>query len=190
MNKKPYMLPEPELADLLNLRASQLSFPAFAYVAKRVLEYVGIECVELKGRRFFRGRTPLGGFDMEGFEETEAGRLRVLIQLKRYHRAVDRRFIDELRGTIFRYAAPCGIIITTTSFTVPARDAAASYPGRPIRVMDGCELGRIMLEARIGVTTSIDPITGENFLTFDEAAFERLEDYCELLYNNHHKGRS
>jgi len=169
---------ETQLADLLRIRASWLGYVAFAICVQRVLAAEGYEEVRMLGRPSFTGKPLFGGADMEALSPTPLGRTASLIQLKRHARSVPRRFVAELRGTMLHYGVPHGVVVAASSFSRRAREEADRYPGRPVRLVDGAELGRLMLAARIGVAEEFDERTGMARLAFNEAAFRSLEAFA------------
>lgn len=170
-----------ELAQALRTRATWLSYMAFAVCVQRVLAAEGYEELRSFGRLSFRGGSSLGGADLEGLAPLPFGKAATLIQLKRYARTVPRRFVDELRGTMMRYQVPQGVLVTTATFSRRARLAASLYPGRPVRLIDGTELGHLMLRARIGVSEETDIDSGVSRLSLNERAFQDLEEFCERI---------
>lgn len=169
------------LAELLTLRASLLSYRAFSVLVGQVLKYLGYEDIWSSNRHHLKGRTTSGGVDLIAFLPSPAGNVRVLVQLKRYDRIVSRRFVDEARGAMLRLGIPLGVLVTTSQFAETAHDAAHSFSGRPIRLIDGTELGRLMIQAKIGVIETRDLHTGERGIAFDEDSFESLEAACREL---------
>lgn len=182
-------IPHPEsmpLNELLRLRLSWLTYLAFAMCVSRILRHLGYSDIPLPSRRSFKGPNAHGGVDMFAREETGLGTVPVLVRLKQYRgpRPVARSAVDELRGALTRLGVSHGIIITTVGFSIEARDAAANYPGRPIRLIDGNEIGRLAEACRIGLVVKEDPSTNSKSLVYDENWFELLEDYCEGLRNS------
>jgi restriction endonuclease Mrr len=175
-------LPDPlELPDLLVLRLICLRYLEFAFCVKRVLEHSGYQRVRLSNRKHLRGRTEEGGFDMIVYQETGLGVVPVLVQVKRYTRPVSRRAVDEVRGAQLRHGISYAVLVTTATISRAARNAAAAYPGRPVRLIDGGELGTMMLAARIGVKEDHDIASGKTTLSFTEEPFELLMAYCNEL---------
>ncbi len=165
----------------LRNRAAWLSYPAFAVCVQRVLSHQGYEEIRLLAKAGARSRTPREGADMDGVAPSPLGRTATLIQLKRHARSVPRRFVDELRGKMLLYEVPHGVMVTTSTFSNRASSRAMGYPGRPVRLIDGDELGRLMAEAGIGVAEDFDPRTGLRRLSVNEVAFMNLESFCARL---------
>lgn len=174
---------EPAISELLRRRMADLPYLAFAICVSRILEQLGYKNIPLPNRRSFKGPNAMSGVDLHAWRPDQFGLLPVYIVLKRWQgpRPVHQRSINEFRGTLLRDAVPEGIIVATVGFSAKAREAANSYPGRPIRVVDGDELGRLALAHRVGLVERRDLVTGEIMLQFDEESFERLEEYAEDL---------
>ncbi len=170
-----------QLAELLRVRATYLSYTAFAVCVQRVLAAQGYEEIRMLSKSATGGRKPLGGADMDALAPQPLGRVATLIQVKRHARSVPRRCVDELRGTLVRYDVPHGVAVTTSVFSLRARESAIRHKGRTIRLVDGAELGRLMLEARLGVLEEIDIETGMTRLRFNEEAFRNLEAFSKRL---------
>jgi len=168
-----------ELIFLMELRLSWLTYLALSICIQRLLSELGFEDVRLLGRRFLRGRTDHGGIDMSAKAMTPLGPSPTLIQVKRYHRTVSRRFVDELRGSMLRYNASNGILITTSTFSRRAQDAANAFKGRPIRLIDGRELATLMVDTGIGIEAQVDLPTGTKLHKLNAYMFEHLERECE-----------
>jgi len=177
------------LIEQLRKRLERLSYLALALIAQRVFRELGLSSVKLLGRRYLRGRTKTGGADMDATVETNIGRHGVLIQVKRYTRPVPRHFVDELRGVMLRVHAPQAIILATSSFSRAARKAAGEYLGRPIRLIDGSELARMMVARRIGIRQQENLLTGEMHWTIDEEAFSLLREFCRAQHDADQRAR-
>ena len=152
-----------------------LSFAALEQSVQVLLRSKGYREVRIVGCRSWRGRSQFGGIDLVARTRTELADALVLIQVKQYG-PVQRRFVDELRGAMLRYGASQGIIVTTADFSDKAVEAADRYPGRPIRLIRGRKLARLMIEQGIGVR--VQPLAPKQFpkLVLDELFFEIIED--------------
>ncbi len=184
MDRTPICSPpatQAQLADLLRVRATWLSYVAFAVCVQRVLASQGYEEIRMLSNSATGGRKPLGGADMDALAPQPLGRVAALIQIKRHARSVPRRCVDEFRGTLVRYDVPHGVTVTTSVFSLRARESAVRHKGRTIRLVDGSELGCLMLAARLGVTEEIDIETGMTRLRFNEESFRNLEEFCKRL---------
>jgi restriction endonuclease Mrr len=182
----------PALQAELQARLGKLSYLSLALLTRRLLASMGYTSVRLLGRRHWRGRTEYGGADLSA-QWAEPGGAAALVQVKRYARPVSRRFVDELRGAILRQGFPQGVLVTTGEIALKARDAADSYPGRPIRLIDGAEFARLLIQAGIGVRTIPDLATGAETLGVDEDAFQLLERFSASVRataNDRRRGRA
>lgn len=142
------------LHDLLGQELRSLSFHAFEVCVRDLLRAMGYTEVQMLDRTAWRQRTSHGGRDLEAYSQTGLTRARIILQLKQYERPVSRRFVDELRGTMLRTGARQGLVITTSSFSRAARNAATGdhYAAvAPIRLIDGAELCGLLVQHRVGV---------------------------------------
>jgi hypothetical protein len=129
-----------------------LPFPDFARCLARLLGRLGYEETRLMGVTEGRGRNAYGGFDLQATSRHGLSRSLLLAQVKQYRRPVPRSFVDELRGAMLRLGAQQGILLTTATFSPAAREAAASAQhALPIRLVEGDELIRLLLELDIPV---------------------------------------
>jgi hypothetical protein len=128
-----------------------LPFPALLAWIRLLLVALGYSVVEPGNRRHWRGRTKLGGADLEAVLVVAASRSRIFIQVKRNRHPVSRRFIDELRGTMARHGATHGLILATGRFSPVAVNAARSDRLAPIRLVEGEELIDWMFRNEVGV---------------------------------------
>jgi restriction system protein len=64
---------------------------------------------------------------------------------------VGRPVLDGLRGSLHRWSAHRGILVTTGSFTRDAREAASEMGVAPIQLIDGDRLVDLLVEHGIGV---------------------------------------
>ena len=76
------------------------------------------------------------------------------IQAKRWQNSVGRPEIQKFAGALLGKHAKKGIFITTSTFTDEARKYAASIESKLV-LIDGEELGRLMIDHNIGVSTDI-----------------------------------
>ncbi len=164
------------LAEGLRIRLTWMPYLPCAICIDRILTAMGYRQVRRTDRLYLKGRTAEGGFDMLAKLDGPHGTVSVVIQIKRYdRRKVARRAVDELRGVMDRVGAAHGILITTSSFSEPALRTAASLPGRPVFMVDGRTLGKLMVEHRIGIVEQLNLATGKPEVVVDVEGFERLE---------------
>lgn len=97
----------------------------------------------------------LGGSGDEGFDgvihQDALGLERVYLQAKRYtDQAVGRPAIQAFAGALQGAGASRGVFITTSRFSAEALDFADRIPARVV-LIDGPELGRLLVKYRVGV---------------------------------------
>ncbi len=118
---------------------------AFEHLIKRLLEKMGYENAEV---------TPQsgdGGVDVVADIELGITSVREVIQAKRHSRPIQRKDLDALRGSLPRFKAVRGTIVTTSSFSKPTQEAAFAENGAPITLVDGDKLIDLPIEYEIGV---------------------------------------
>ncbi len=76
------------------------------------------------------------------------------MQAKQYRRPVSRRFVDELRGAALRTGAQQGVLLTTSTFYLPAYRAVWKGCPLPVRLVDGSEMLDLLIAHDLGVITS------------------------------------
>lgn len=75
----------------------------------------------------------------------------IYLQAKRWRNTVHRPEIDKFIGALTRQRARKGVFITTSDFSVGARDAALGLDIKVV-LIDGVELARLMVENNLGVS--------------------------------------
>lgn len=137
-----------------------LSPQQFEHFCQKLLQACGFHDVTVTGRPGDRG--------IDGRALLDRGILTVpvLFQCKKVSGSVSVRVIRDFRGTLAG-RGELGIILTTGTFTQPAR-AEASRPGvGPITLVDGDALVRVLEELRLG----LHPVTA---FEIDHAFFARF----------------
>jgi hypothetical protein len=154
-------------------RLSFLPYLGFECVASELLRDLGYSDIQFTGRIAKRGRKPKGGVDFFASIETPVTSSRVVVQIKQYK--IQRRHIDELRGTMVRHGGTLGIIISTHRSGRTAQEVASSFRGRPVRIVDGHELAKLMIEHGLGVQVSGFLNLGDPWYEIDQEYFQALE---------------
>jgi restriction system protein len=77
--------------------------------------------------------------------------VREVVQVKRQKGNIHRPVLDALRGSLHRFAAVRGTIITTGGFASGTVKAAFEAGAAPITLIDGETLVDLLMEQRIGV---------------------------------------
>lgn len=115
------------------------------FLVKRLLEAMEYENVEVTSR----GGD--GGVDVVADIEVGITPVREVVQVKRRRSNIQRRTLDELRGSLHRFDATRGTIITTGGFSSGAQTAAFERGAAPITLIDGDRLVDLLIEHEIGV---------------------------------------
>ena len=137
---------------------------AFEHLVKRLLEEMSYQNVEVT--------TPSddGGVDVVANIELGITSVREVVQAKRHKRTIQRKDLDALRGSLYRFNAVRGTIIATSRFSKGTEEAAFANGAAPITLIDGDKLIDLLIEHAIGVRKR--PL---EVLTVDPAAFTDLE---------------
>lgn len=113
-------------------------------VVKTLLEAMGYENVEVTKP------SSDGGIDVVGDITVGITYVREVVQVKRHQANIQRKVLDELRGSLHRFKAYRGTIITTGKFSNGAKQAAFEPGAAPITLMDGERLVELLIEHQIG----------------------------------------
>lgn len=138
---------------------------AFEHLVKRLLEEMGYEQVEVTTR------SGDGGVDVIGEIELGITLVREVVQAKRHKRPIQRKDLDALRGSLPRFNAVRGTIITTSKFAKGTREAALEKKSAPISLIDGQKLIELLIEHKLGVRTT----RSIELLAVDPSLFSELE---------------
>lgn len=110
------------------------------------------------------------GVDVVGNVELGVSSVREVIQVKRRKGNLGRPVLDQLRGSLHRWNAVRGTVITTGGFSTGAARAAFEPGAAPITLIDGVKLLGLLIEHGIGVTKeSVD------YIEFDPTKLEQFE---------------
>ncbi len=136
----------------------------FEHVIKRLLEAMGYEDVEVTSGSNDKG------VDVVADIELGISRVREVIQVKRQQNNVGIEILDRLRGSLHRFDAVRGTVITTSGFTRNAKSAAFDKGAAPITLIDGQTLFDFMIENDIGIRRREIKI-----MEFDEASLGLID---------------
>jgi restriction system protein len=139
---------------------------AFEHLVKRLLDamdYVDVEVTRASGDK---------GVDVVGRIEVGISAVQEVIQVKRMRGNVQRPVLDGLRGSLHRWKAQRGTIITTGGFSAGTRDAAFEVGAAPITLIDGDKLVELLMQHEIGVR--VEKVV--KVVRFDAEVFAALED--------------
>jgi restriction system protein len=118
---------------------------AFEHVIKRLLEEIGYVDVETTAKSNDKG------VDVFGTINVGITTVQEVVQVKRYRGNIGRPVLDALRGSLHRFKAMRGTIITTGGFSKGTRDATFEIGAAPITLIDGEKLIDLLIENGIGV---------------------------------------
>jgi len=138
---------------------------AFEHLVKRLLEEMDYQNV------IVTSPSGDGGIDVVADIELGITSVREVVQVKRHRRAIQRKDLDALRGSLYRFNAVRGTIITTSRFAKGTMDAAFAQGAAPITLIDGDKLIDMLIEHGIGVrkrTFEVLTLAPEGFVLQEE----------------------
>lgn len=91
-----------------------------------------------------------GGVDVIANIQVGITKVREVVQVKRHRGSIGRPVLDQLRGSLHRFGANRGTIITTGKFTKDTHEAAFEMGAAPIMLIDGETLIGLLIENQIG----------------------------------------
>jgi restriction system protein len=92
------------------------------------------------------------GVDVVADIELGISSVREVVQVKRHKGGIGRKVLDELRGSLHRFDAVRGTIITTGSFSSGTKHAAFERGAAPITLIDGEKLLDLLRQYQIGMS--------------------------------------
>lgn len=136
----------------------------FEALIKLLLEEMGYTGVEVTSP------TNDKGVDVVADIELGISSVREVVQVKRYKGSINRRVLDELRGSLHRFSAVRGTIITTGSFSSGTKQAAFERGAAPITLIDGEKLLDLLRQYEIGVSKKV-----VEYIEFDPTKLAQFE---------------
>jgi restriction system protein len=136
----------------------------FEHLVRRLLEAMDYQNVTVTARSNDKG------VDVVADIELGITSVREVVQAKRHAQAVQRKELDALRGSLHRFRAVRGTLITTGTFSKGTRDAAFESGAAPITLIDGEKLIDLLIEYEVGIRKKTIDI-----LELDSAAFAASE---------------
>lgn len=118
---------------------------AFEQLVQSLLDAMGYQDTETTSR------SADGGVDVVGTIKVGISEIKEVVQAKRQKQNVGRPVLDALRGSLYRFKAVQGTIITTSGFTREARGVAFDRGVAPITLIDGDTLVQLLITHGIGV---------------------------------------
>jgi restriction system protein len=91
------------------------------------------------------------GVDVIGRIQLGITAVREVIQVKRHRKTIQRKELDALRGSLHRFQAVRGTLITTSRFSSGTEKAAFEWGAAPITLIDGEKLIDLLAAHEIGV---------------------------------------
>ena len=146
------------------LRAKLLAMDPFAFehLVKRLLEemdYQNVEVTKSSGD---------GGVDVVGEIELGITSVKEVVQAKRHRGTIQRKELDALRGSLHRFGAVRGTIITTSAFSKGTEEAAFEAGVAPITLVDGTKLIDLLIHYGIGVRKRVIELLAVDAEAFDD----------------------
>ena len=120
---------------------------AFEHVVRRLLEEMGYVDVQVTAPSGDKGVDVVARITL-GITE-----IREVVQVKRHRANVGRPVLDMLRGSLHRFGAVRGTIITLGGFARGTKEAAFEPGVAPITLIDGDKLVDLLIQHRVGVRT-------------------------------------
>ena len=133
---------------------------AFEHLIKRLLEEMDYQNVDVTAR------SGDGGVDVVVDIELGITSVREVVQVKRHRRPIQRKDLDALRGSLYRFNAVRGTIVTTSRFAKGTQQAAFATGTAPITLIDGDKLIDLLIEHGIGVRKRTIELLGVDAETF------------------------
>lgn len=118
----------------------------FESLIKFLLEEMGYHDVEVTSP------TNDKGVDVVANVELGISSVREVVQAKRYRGNINRQVLDQLRGSLHRFDAVRGTIISTGGFSKGTLEAAFERGAAPITLIDGEKLLDLLIQHEIGVS--------------------------------------
>lgn len=136
----------------------------FESLVKLLLEEMGYDDVQTTSP------TNDKGVDVVANIELGISSVREVIQVKRHKGNVNRTVLDQLRGSLHRFNAVRGTVITTGHFSKGTQEVAFERGAAPITLIDGEKLLDLLVEHQIGVSKKT-----VDYLEFDSARLSQFE---------------
>lgn len=149
--ERGYQQLQRQLATEVLESAKKVSAPMFERLVVALLEKLGYGTGRVTGRPGDQGIDGILTQDALGIEK-------VYVQAKRYGATpVGETDIRTFSGSLQREGATKGVLITTSTFSASAQQTAQqiSRSSQTIRLIDGLEVARLMVEHNVGVVTRV-----------------------------------
>jgi len=137
----------------------------FEHLIKRLLEEMNYDNVTVTSP------SSDGGVDVVADIELGITSVREVVQAKRHRGTIQRKDLDALRGSLHRFDAVRGTIITTSNYSKGTLEAAFEQGAAPITLIDGEKLIDLLITHSIGVRKKTLEV-----LELNAAAFAEVEE--------------
>jgi restriction system protein len=121
----------------------------FEDLVRRLLEEMGYENVETTSASNDKG------VDVVADIEVGITAVREVVQVKRHRANIQRPVLDALRGSLHRFGAVRGTILSVGGFSKGTLEAAFERGAAPITLIDGAKLIELLIEHRLGVRKKV-----------------------------------
>lgn len=140
----------------------------FENIIKDLLSSMGYEDVKVTSP------TNDKGIDVTGISQNGITTVKEVVQVKRNISSnITRPILDALRGSLHRFDAFQGTIITLSDFAKGARDAAYEKGAAPLTLINGNKLVDLLVENGVGINKKY-----ANYYIVDEKYFEDSDDFA------------
>jgi restriction system protein len=151
--------------DLLRERLENMNPFAFEQLICDLLIEMGYEDVEVTQP------TNDKGVDVKAVAQFGITTINEVIQVKRHQANVQRPVLDMLRGSLHRFKAQKGTIITIGDFGKGAKDSAFELGAAPITLINGDTLIDLLIQHEIGVKKKV-----VDYFEVDEKVFQAVPE--------------
>jgi restriction system protein len=159
-----------EISDTLHELLHEMDPYAFEHMVAQLLDNMGYDNPQV---------TPRGndkGVDVVASIEMGITTVQEVIQVKRQRNNIQRPVLDALRGSLHRFRADRGTIISTGGFSKGTVDAAIELGAAPITLIDGHKLVELLIEHGIGVKKKPIEIWELDASAFDAESEEEADE--------------
>jgi restriction system protein len=150
--------------EILRERLEDMDPYAFERLIYDLLTEMGYEDVEVTQPSNDKG------VDVKAVAQFGITTINEVIQVKRHRANIQRTVLDMLRGSLHRFKAQKGTIITTGDYGKGAKDAAFEMGASPITLINGETLIDLLIQHEIGVKKKT-----VDYYEFDETVFQASE---------------
>lgn len=163
--------------DLLRERLENMDPFAFERLICDLLIEMGYEDVEVTQPSNDKG------VDVKAVAQFGITTINEVIQVKRHQSNVQRPVLDMLRGSLHRFKAQKGTIITIGDFGKGAKDSAFELGAAPITLINGDTLIDLLIQHEIGVKKKV-----VDYFEVDEKIFQAVPEEVEAADDQESNG--